>query len=222
MEIQWELPLRPDGLDLVLDNGMSVTVRPIRDDDAELLQATFQAMSPRSRYLRFFTMAQQLSEAMARSLAEIDHERHWAWVVFDPDAESGIDSDEGRAVAVARVVRLESQPEVAEAAVAVIDDYHGRGVGQLLLRLLTATAVRSDVAYLRFEVLSENQPMRSLLTRLEARLNRELSDYSTLVWDVPVTGSDEDETMGAVYEILRWIAASEPEDVAPASGESTG
>jgi len=218
MEINWELPLRSDGISLEI-RDLTVTVRPIRDDDDELLQAVFRSMSPRSRYLRFFTMAKELNAALARSLAEIDHDTHWAWLVFDPASPSDVGSDEGLGVAVARIVGLTDEPEVAEAAVAVLDDYHGRGIGQVLLQLLTSVAVRSGVKYLRFEVLAENRGMRELLKKLDARLNSDLSDHTVLIWDVPVAAEADSETMGAVYEILRWIAASdESEKIEPGDG----
>ena len=140
-------------------------------------------------------------------------------MVLDPDAPSDVGDVEGRAVAVARMVRTAANPEVGEAAVAVIDDYHGRGCGRLLLELLVSTATRSGVDRLRFEVLAENRPMRGVLSNLDAELNAELSDHSILVYDVAVRRADDDETMGAVYEILRWIAASEEGDRSYTEGD---
>ena len=48
------------------------------------------------------------------------------------------------------------------------------------------------------------------LTLADAVLNRELSDREVIVFDVPVPEPNPDDmATGALYEILRWIAASE-------------
>lgn len=209
--VDWSLPLATGTIRAHLDDGTAILVRPIREGDAPALRHAFTEMSPRSRYLRFFTVREELSHELTEKLTDIDHDRHRAWVVADPSARSAVGTPEGRGIAVARIIVVEDDPKVAEAAIAVIDDYQGRGVGRLLLQLLLATAHAIDVAYLRFETLAENRPIRSLLSSVNAEKNPNLSDGEVLVYDLPVGSeiSESDRSIGALYAILRFIATPE-------------
>lgn len=216
MRLTWELPLSADGVAGELDDGTPFVIRPIRSTDGPALEAAFARMSPRSRYLRFFTVRQKLGDYLVSSLVDIDHDRHRAWVVADPTAESDVGTNEGRGFAVARLAVVQDDPKVADAAVAVVDDMQGRGFGRLLLELLTATALDTGVEFLRFETLAENRRMRAMVTELGATRNHELTDHEVLVFDLPLANTDADDgpAIGALYDILRWIAASteEPDD----------
>lgn len=210
MQLSWDLPLDADGVHGELDDGTPFVIRPIRATDGPALEAAFERMSPRSRYLRFFAVRNSLSEQLLNSLTDIDHDEHRAWVVADPDAPSDIDSGEGRGVAVARLIHVDGEPGVAEAALVVTDDYQRRGFGALLLELLIGTARDTGVEFIRFETLYENRGMRGLLDGLDARVNKERSDREVLVYDLPVpVEPNDDPAFGALYEILRFIAASE-------------
>jgi hypothetical protein len=103
-------------------------------------------------------------------------------------------------VGVARFVRLADRPDVAEAAVVVVDELQGRGLGSLLLRALTTAARLRGVAHFRAEVLPENQPMRDLLQRFDpgAPIEREAQ---VLVYDLELPET-EDEAHPAA-ELLR-------------------
>ncbi len=209
MRLHWELPLSTAGIETELGDGTPVRIRPIDADDGPALDAAFQRMSPRSRYLRFFTIRDELSASMIDGFTDIDHRLHRAWVVIDPAVPGELDREaDGIGIAVARLIGLADEPTVAEASLAVIDDYQKRGVGRLLLDLLVSTAAIAGVEKLRFETLWENRGMRRLLGTLDAQQNKELSDATVLVYDVPISDGDDD-TAGALYEILRWIARSE-------------
>jgi GNAT superfamily N-acetyltransferase len=209
VKIRWELPLDPEGVRGELDDGSPFVVRPIRTTDGPGLEAAFAQMSTRSRYLRFFAIRDRLGDALVKSLTDIDHDRHRAWVVADPDSPSDVGDSEGRGIAVARLISVDGEPGVAEASLAVVDDYQGRGFGRVLLELLLGTARDTGVAFIRFETLYENRGMRSLLAGMDARKNDELSNREVLVFDVPVVEDDDGVAFGALYEILRFIASSE-------------
>ncbi len=214
MRLTWDLPLSPDGVAGELDDGTPFVIRPIRATDGPALEAAFSQMSPRSRYLRFFTVRQRLGDYLVSSLVDIDHDRHRAWVVADPTSDSDVGTDEGRGIAVARLAMVEDDPKVAEGAVAVVDDMQGHGFGKLLLDLLVHTAIDTGVEYLRFETLAENRRMRAMLTELGAARNRSLTDHEVLVFDLPLADADslDAPAIGALYDILRWIAGSSEND----------
>jgi GNAT superfamily N-acetyltransferase len=117
-----------------------------------------ERLSPESRYRRFFTPTDSLSDAELRYLTEVDHRDHEALVALDPDS--------GHGIGVARFVRTEDEPETAEIAVAVADSWQGRGVGGTLLRRLTDRARDEGIRRFRAEILTENRPMLELIHEL--------------------------------------------------------
>ncbi len=74
-----------------------------------------------------------------------------------------IDPISGRALGVARYVRLSEDPETAEAAVAVVDDRHGRGVAHALLAQLSIGAQHEGVHRFVALVQAENRDALALV-----------------------------------------------------------
>ena len=216
MLISWSLPLDPAGATGETSDGMAFTIRPIRSTDGPALVEAFELLSPESRYLRFFSVKKQLGADLVKQLTDIDHDTHRAWVVFDPSGAAGpfggVDSTtpEGLGVAIARLISIPDEPGVAEASLVVADEFQGRGFGRLLLELLIGTAQGTGVAFIRFETLRQNTGMRKLLSDRDVEVNRERSDMEVLVFDLPVPAdSDEDGiALGALYDVLRFIAAN--------------
>jgi RimJ/RimL family protein N-acetyltransferase len=118
-------------VELTLRDGASVLIRPIRPEDREALERAFTRLSERSRYTRFLAPMEHLSPTMLTYLTEVDHSDHEALIAFDRRS--------GEAVGVARYVRTEGN--VAEAAVTVVDDWQGRGLGTGLTSLLAERAL---------------------------------------------------------------------------------
>jgi hypothetical protein len=69
---------------------------------------------------------------------------------------------------VARFVRVAGEPDVAEAAITVLDEYQGRGLGTLLLGVLSSAAARRGIRTFRSYVLGENVSMLALFDALGA------------------------------------------------------
>jgi hypothetical protein len=111
-------PAHPREIVVTLRDGARVTVRPIRPQDAAALRAGFERLSEQSRYRRFLSPMQDLSGSMLRYLTEVDHHDHEALIAVGA---------EGTLVGVARSVRSHGDPQVAEAAVTVADDWQGVG-----------------------------------------------------------------------------------------------
>jgi GNAT superfamily N-acetyltransferase len=160
-----------------LRDGTPVLVRPIRPGDKALLRKGFEHLSEESRFHRFLAPISELGEGMLAYLTEIDYVDHFAWVaVLADDPEEGI--------GVARYVRLQDDPQIAEAAVTVIDEYQGRGLGSTLLGLLAAQALESGITAFRAYVLEDNAPMRELLEGLGAQAHHD--SPGVLVFDAPL------------------------------------
>ncbi|MBO0723880.1 MAG: GNAT family N-acetyltransferase, partial [Blastocatellia bacterium] len=71
---------------------------------------------------------------------------------------------------VARYIRSAEQPQSAEVAVAVIDDYHRRGLGQQLLVALARVALENGITRFHGNALLENRPLLQLLRKADARI----------------------------------------------------
>lgn len=199
----WDLPLKAKGIIIELPNDGRVRIRPIRVEDMAGLQAAYQQLSEQSRYFRFFNSRSQLSDGLANSLTDIDHENHFAWAVFDPERPSDINEPSGYPVASARLIR-DQDPTSAEAALAIIDDYQRQGIGRFLIDLLLATAADKDITTLRFEILRQNRAMIGLIGSMGAEGGPVPGDPSIVEYRLPVPASEETALpAGALYELLR-------------------
>src|SRR5689334_1091439 len=120
-------------------------LRLIEPDDADELRRAFARLSPRSRYQRFLGGMPELTDPMVTYLTQVDGENHVAIV-------AGTDSHDLKTevgLGVARFVRLADDPTVAEAAITVVDDVQGKGVGRLLLTALARIALAHGVRVFR-------------------------------------------------------------------------
>jgi GNAT superfamily N-acetyltransferase len=141
---------------VTLREGSTVTVRQIRPDDKALLSAGFERLSAESRYRRFLTPMPELTKTFLAYLTEVDHHDHEALLALDAH---------GNGVGVARFVRRDAS-DVAEAAVTIIDDWQGRGLGTALLNLLADRAREEDVRRFTALMLAANTDMLDLLRGL--------------------------------------------------------
>ncbi len=149
-------PLRFEEIYSTLRDGTAVVLRPIRPDDKGRLAEGLARLSESSRSLRFMAPVAELTEDQLAYLTEIDYFDHFAWVaVLDRRPDFG--------VGVARYVRLAEDPQIAEAAVTVADEYQGKGLGTLLVGVLAATARMAGIERFRAYVLEANESMLALL-----------------------------------------------------------
>jgi GNAT superfamily N-acetyltransferase len=132
-------------------------------------------------------------------LTRVDGIDHFAVVAFTESLDMKV--EEG--VGVARFVRLASEPEVAEAAVTVIDDFQGRGLGRLLLVTLVEAARERGVKKFHSEVLASNDRMRKLLAAVGVK--GQTGDGSTLMFDVAI---DEPAELSLARRIMSAVATS--------------
>jgi len=177
-------PAQPAAIELLARDGRPVLIRPIVSEDKARLVEAFQGLSEESRVRRFMSPLRELTPEQLRYLTEIDYRDHMAWGALDPAApgEPGL--------GVARYVRLAEEPDVAEAAVTVVDEHQGRGIGTLLLGMLAITARGAGIHRFRAYVLEGNSPMLDILLDLGARIERE--EGGMLRVDVPIPENPED------------------------------
>jgi GNAT superfamily N-acetyltransferase len=203
----FDLPLSPDGVRHSLRDGSRVVLRPIRTSDVDELRRGFGRLSDRSRYLRFFSPLQRLPDEWAERLTDLDHRTHRAWVAYDPDGDA---PPPGLGVGVARLVELPEDPSCAEAAISVTDDYQGRGVGRLLLEIVTGTAAAAGYTTLVTNVLRENRRMLDLVAEIGGNQSR-IGDGASIRIEIPLASTpDRQVADGALYDLLRLAAGLNP------------
>ncbi len=141
---------------------------------------------------------EELSEEQLRYLTEIDYVDHFAWVALNLD-EAG-----SPGMGVSRYVRIPDEPEVAEAAVTVVDDYHGRGLGTLLLEALGAVALENGIKRFRGYALEANRAIREVLQAMGASIEHDSPGMLRIEVDLPLRA---EELRGSpLGEVLRAVA----------------
>jgi GNAT superfamily N-acetyltransferase len=185
---------------LELRDGSRVLLRPVMPEDKERLVQGLDRLSPASRYRRFMTAVARIPPKQLAYFTELDYVNHYAVgaITLDEPGEPG--------VGVARYVRLVEQPEVAEVAVTIIDEYQGRGLGKLLLRALAAVAAEHRIQTFQAEIMGDNHGARALVTGLGARIARR-GNPLLFVMDVPKQMEDVRGT--PLYDTLRALARGE-------------
>src|SRR6476646_8790237 len=149
------LPRPSEGRPVRLRDGSAVLIRPVRPEDAGLLENGFAGLSDRSRRMRFLGPKAGLSAAELRYLTDVDHRDH--------EALGALDHARGGGVGIARYLRDRDDPRTAEIAVTVIDDWQGRGLGTELLARLAERARREGIDRFTAAVSADNAAMAGLL-----------------------------------------------------------
>ena len=193
-----------------LDDGTPVRFRRVRPDDKQLLQDGFALLSPESRYRRFFSAVDHLSQKQLRYFTEVDFVNHYAWIAEFPG---------GIGLGVARWIRIKDEPEVAEGAVTVVDPYHNRGIGKALLWLGARSAIEAGVKAIRVNVLSENDPVLAWLGEVGAAPGR--WSGGVLEVDIPLPHDVEELERSPLPDVFRATARGQVDARAvPAGGRA--
>jgi hypothetical protein len=185
----------------VLRDGQKVVLRHIQPSDAEELRRGFRALSPESRYRRFFTGVLDLDDAALAYLTNVDGKDHVAIVA----TTESLDLKSERGVGVGRFVRSKDDPTVAEAAVTIVDDMQRIGLGTLMTKTLARAASERGVEKFRCEVLESNDVVVKSL--LEAGGVVALRANGTVVLDVPVTSPNDNALRHALRVMAEHVNA---------------
>jgi len=112
------------------------------------------------------TPKRSFSRAELRYLTEVDGRDHVALVAEYP-------GDPGRRlIAVGRFVRLQDDPEAAEVAIVVADDWHRRGLGSLLAEQLAERARGLGIRRFTATMAADNVAAHRLMTKLTSHLEQ--------------------------------------------------
>jgi ribosomal protein S18 acetylase RimI-like enzyme len=129
-------------------------IRQAHSGDCDAIRDFLAGLSPRTRYLRFFTGAPSVSAAMLRLLAGAGASTD---VVVATEASTII----GHAMAADSIGRPGTR--VADIGVAVADAWQGQGVGSALTRAVADRARARGAATLVMDVLAENKQVLAMI-----------------------------------------------------------
>lgn len=147
--------------ELRLDGGETLTVRPIRPEDAEIEQEFVRSLSDESRYYRFMQAVHELTPQLLVRFTQIDYDREMALIAVRED-----DDGNEQQLAVARYT-VDPDPSSCEFALTVADQWQGRGIGRHLMRELMRVARERGMSCIHGEVLAGNSHMLGLMKHLE-------------------------------------------------------
>ncbi|MEV6709615.1 bifunctional acetate--CoA ligase family protein/GNAT family N-acetyltransferase [Micromonospora wenchangensis] len=153
-------------VDVLLSDGSTVGLRPIRPQDAPEIVAMHGRFSERTRYLRYFSPYPRIPERDLHRFVTVDHRDREAFVVLAGD----------RIVAVGRYERLGPAAPEAEVAFVVEDAYQGRGIGSVLLEHLADAARRAGIGHFVAEVLPTNGAMLRVFADFGYQVQRQFAD----------------------------------------------
>lgn len=158
----------------VENNGLNLTIRPIRPEDELLLVKFHQALSESTVYMRYFHMLSldhRVSHERLTRICFIDYDREMALVAVRHDAQTGEDSILG----VGRLTKIHGANE-AEMALVVADAFHRHGIGTELLRRMLDIGRDERLDRIVADMLAENYAMQRVCERLGFRLDRTPDD----------------------------------------------
>jgi GNAT superfamily N-acetyltransferase len=178
-------------------DGRTVLLRPVVPTDKDALVDGMHRLSASSRYSRFFSPLSELTEDQVHYFTELDFHDHFAFGAF-------VDDPEHPGVGVARYIRSQDDPSHAEYAVAVVDEWHGNGVGGLLLDAVLLAAHHNGISACYGDILRTNAPMLALVRRHGATLQAGEPGEFRATFD-PAERSDA--LTGAMWDEVRALVA---------------
>ncbi|MFP5327889.1 MAG: GNAT family N-acetyltransferase, partial [Acidimicrobiia bacterium] len=187
--------------DVVLSDGGTAHLRPIRPDDASALVEFHSRLSSDTVYFRFFSPHPTLTNAEVERFTTVDYVDRMALVA---------ELDE-QIIGVARYDREDGTDE-AEAAFVVADEHQGRGLGSLLLEHLAAAARAARIVRLTATVLPTNQKMLGVFrdagfvrtSRFDEGVVSVVLDIApTPAWQLAVDERDRRASVRSIERLLR-------------------
>ncbi len=140
----------------ILKDGSVILLRPINKDDAEEWLNFIQRLNSRTKYLRLLHLPQKMELNDAVRFCAVDYINTFACV-----AEVRVDN-KMQVVATGRYYRLPRRTS-AEVAIAIQDNYQGKGLGTKLMEYLANVARDNDITTFESEVLADNESMMSII-----------------------------------------------------------
>jgi len=156
-----------------LPDGTTVTIRPIRADDADRIRNFLTASSEESRYRRFQKWVGTPSNNLVHFLTDVDHDQCLALVCTVPH---GADED---IVGEARYI-VSRDGKSCEFGLMIEDSWTKTGIAGLMMEALIEGARDQGLAEMEGQVLASNAPMLRFAHALGFKVEPIKEDRTTL------------------------------------------
>jgi GNAT superfamily N-acetyltransferase len=137
-----------------LRDGRRAVIRAARASDRAAYVAAVGALSPQARYQRFFAPSWPLRDRDVDRLMDLESGRQRVWLAFDETERLGLGA--GR-------YALGALAGTAEVAFAILDSWHGIGLGGALVDRVIAGARSQGIDTLVAETLEDNHGAEGVL-----------------------------------------------------------
>ena len=141
--------------EVILRDGSSILLRPIRPDDTERWLTFLSKLSTHTKYLRFRQVPKEMGLEDAIRFCTVDYKNIFAFVA------EVLREQHRDIVAIARYYQLPGKHS-AEVAFAIEDTYQGKGVGTVLMKCLANAARDNDITSFEADVLAGNEQMMNV------------------------------------------------------------
>jgi acetyltransferase len=181
-----------------LQDGTSITIRPIRPEDEPLVVDFHRALSERSVYLRYagtVAYSERVAHARLARICFIDYDREMALV-----AEYVHEDGKASLIGIGRLTQLPGTKD-GEFALLIRDDFQGQGLGTELLRRLVQVGQREGLERIVADILARNTPMQRMARRLGFQILPGEDADDPMVKAVNVLGNHQQEQQ---EEVIRW------------------
>src|SRR4051812_6407562 len=140
-----------------LPDGRQVLIRPIRPTDEAAARRFFDALSDKTRHLRFMRGVGTVDDELIRFFTHIDYEQHMAFVC---EASAGSQSE------LVGDARYLVEGTAGEFSVVIADGWHKSGIANLLMDALMEHACAHGLHTIEGLVLRENRHMLNFVKAL--------------------------------------------------------
>ncbi|KAG1707797.1 Protein lysine acetyltransferase Pka [Nymphon striatum] len=143
---------------VLLSGGESIVLRRLVPTDREMVREFFSKLSAESKYSRYFTHKEELTEEELQQCLGSDVNESYVIGAWEQDQSS---SDKSL-IGTASYVSLQNAENAAEFAIIVADDWQKKGIGKYLMREVLAGAEDSGINRIIVYFLPSNSGMRKL------------------------------------------------------------
>ncbi len=151
--------------------GENYVIRPVRPEDEPLVVEFHAKISEQSvyfRYFRAFQLSQRVEHERLTRMCYVDYDRTIALVTEWENPDRG----KSEIVAIGRLTRLPN-PQEAEFAILVRDDFQGKGLGTVLLKRLLQFGRDEGIKHVMAFMLGSNKGMITVCKSLGFTFERE-------------------------------------------------
>jgi acetyltransferase len=140
-------------------SGATVTIRPIRPEDAKMEKDFVARLSEKTKYFRYHQALQELTPEMLVRFTQIDYDKEMAFVAITDDPNLPDELGVGR-------YSVNPDGHSVEFAIVVADDCQRLGIGSKIMRTLMETAKNKGMLFFEAEVLKDNTPTLEMVKKL--------------------------------------------------------